>query len=112
MCKAFKSNPPLSEDKPQAEASKEPVSQPISQKRKGKKATVEEPNKKKSKPSDPPSWASDNLKIGGQDAPPPSTPRRSTRLAASASLPVAQAEPRSRTSSFQASPPVTSLVPS
>ena len=72
MCKAFESNPPLSEDEPQAEASKEPVPQPSSQKRKGKEVAVEEPKKKKSKPSVL-LRTGDNLKIGEEDTPPQTT---------------------------------------
>src|SRR5438034_72628 len=104
MCKAFESNPPLSEAEAQAEASKEPAPQPSSQKRKGKEAAVEEPKKNKSKPSDPSPQASGSLKIGGQDAPPPTTPRRSTRSVAPASWPAAQAEPRARAVPQQAVP--------
>src|SRR6266498_1377146 len=76
MCKAFVSNPPLLDDKtqteagePQPKAGEVPVLEESSQKRKGKEIPVEEPKKKKKKPSGPLPKASGGPKVGGQATP-------------------------------------------
>src|SRR5438128_838815 len=110
MSKALVSNPPLpgeEEKEGQAEAAEESVPQPTTLKRKGKEVDVEG-SKKKSKPSIL-LRAGDDLKIGEEDTPPQTTPRKSTRSAAPASRPIV--EPRARASPRQAAQPSSSPRP-
>ena len=76
VCKAFESDPPLPEDELQAEAGDEPTIPPSLLERKGKEAALGVPNKK-SKPS---VQTGDDLKIGREDNPPPTTSRRPTQF--------------------------------
>ena len=87
------------------EAGKVPTPQQSSQKRKGKETLAEEPKKKKTKPFGPLPKASNDLKIGGQDDLPQTTPHRSTRSVATATQPSAQAKSRTWASPCRALPP-------
>ena len=108
MCKAFESNLPLPEDESQAEASEEPAPQPSPLKRKGKEVASEVP-RKKSKLS---AHIGGDFKIGREDKPLLTTPRRGTRSVASASRSATQTEPRARAPPSQAAPPSSSPKPS
>src|SRR6266540_6515681 len=82
MSKAFASDPPLLEEDEETQTEVvEDVPPPLtSLKRKGKEVEAEGP-KKKAKPSVPLRLGG-SLNIGGEEAPPQTTPRRSPRLAA------------------------------
>src|SRR6266540_1639545 len=109
MPKAFVSNPPLPEEEGEdrTEVVEEVPPLPTSLKRKGKGVDTAGP-KKKAKPSAPLRMGG-SLNIGGEDAPPQTTPRRSARSVAPASQPVAK--PRAQASPRQAVPPSLSPGP-
>src|SRR6266542_2313182 len=102
MSKAFVSNPPLPEEEGEAqtEALRVVPPPPTSLKRKEKRVDTEGP-KKKAKPSVP-LRTGGSLNIGGEDAPPRMTSRRSPRSAAPVSRPAAK--PRARASPPSSSP--------